>query len=103
MWLKLCTAIAFLLATHVQANDLFKQADIKAGKTLTDKHCVSCHAASFGGDGSEIYTREYRKVTTASGLLTQVRQCSTRLNLKWFDEEELNAAGYLNHAYYHFK
>lgn len=77
-------------------------ADTTAGKQLVDKNCVSCHASSFGGDGSAIYTREYRKVKTAKGLLAQVRNCNTMLGLKWFEDEELNVAGYLNQTYYKF-
>lgn len=85
------------------AQDLFANADIKAGKALLDKHCISCHASSFGGDGSGIYIREDRKIKNAKGLVTQVRNCNTMLGLKWFDEDELNVAAYLNQTYYQFK
>lgn len=80
----------------------FKTADVLAGKALVDKNCVSCHAQSFGGDGSSIYTREYRKVKTSKGLVAQVRNCNTMIGLKWFEDEELNAASYLNKTYYKF-
>ncbi len=80
----------------------FANADTSAGKALVDKNCISCHTASFGGDGSSIYTREYRKVKTSKGLLAQVRNCNTMLGLKWFEDEELNVAGYLNKTYYKF-
>jgi hypothetical protein len=85
------------------ANDVFKNADIVAGKKLVETNCINCHAASFGGDGSEIYTRELRKIKTPSGLVVQVRNCNTMLDLKWFEEDEVNAATYLNQQYYHFK
>jgi len=98
--------IAFLLcclsSLNVSANELFVKADPLAGKTLVEKNCVSCHISSFGGDGSEIYTREFRKIKTSKGLLAQVRACSTNLGLKWFEDEELNAAAYLNQTYYKF-
>ena len=68
-----------------------------------EKHCISCHASSFGGDGSGIYTREDRIVKSASGLVQQIRNCNTNLGLQWFDEEELNVARYLNERYYHFE
>lgn len=103
MWFRPSIAVLILLTSHASANELFKNADLNAGKATVEKHCISCHASSYGGDGSEIYTREFRKITSASGLLTQVRQCSTMLNLKLFDEEELNIAAYLNSTYYHFK
>ncbi|HEY0561692.1 MAG TPA: cytochrome c [Methylophilus sp.] len=102
--MKLACALLLLgLSWQVSANALFKQANLTAGKKLVQTHCISCHASSFGGDGSEIYTRDFRKVTTPSALLTQVRNCSTMLDLKWFDEEELNAAAYLNKTYYKFE
>lgn len=73
-----------------------------AGKQLVQKHCISCHASSYGGDGSEIYKREYRKVRSLKGLEAQVRNCNTMLNLKWFDDEEQQVIQYLNQSYYHF-
>jgi len=80
----------------------FEAADVNAGKLLVEKNCISCHAASFGGDGAGIYTREFRKINTSKGLVAQVRNCNTMLGLKWFEDEELNAAAYLNQQYYHF-
>lgn len=89
---------------NVQANadELFANANVAAGKVLADKNCVSCHASSYGGDGSAIYTREYRKVNSAKGLVAQVRNCNTNLGLKWFEDEELNVAAHLNQTYYKF-
>lgn len=88
---------------NLQANELFAKADTNAGKALVIQHCISCHASSFGGDGSAIYTRENTLVKSSKGLLAQVRNCNTMLGLKWFDDEELNAAGYLNQNYYKFE
>jgi mono/diheme cytochrome c family protein len=88
---------------NASANELFSKADIAAGKSLHEKNCISCHASSYGGDGSAIYTREYNKIKTSKGLVTQVRNCNTMLNLKWFDDEELNVAAYLNQTYYKFE
>lgn len=87
---------------NTQANELFAKADINAGKALVEQHCISCHASSFGGDGSAIYTREYNKVKSSKGLLAQVRNCNTMIGLKWFDDDELNVAAYLNQKYYKF-
>jgi len=84
------------------ANEIFKSADIEAGKALVEKNCISCHASSYGGDGSEIYTRPFHKVKSSKALLAQVRACNTNLNLQWFEEDELNASAYLNKAYYKF-
>jgi cytochrome c553 len=88
---------------NTQANEVFAKADINAGKALVNQHCISCHASSFGGDGSAIYTRENRLVKSSKGLLAQVRNCNTMLGLKWFEDEELNVAGYLNQNYYKFE
>jgi mono/diheme cytochrome c family protein len=94
-------AFLMLMAFPVLAAP-FEGADVTAGHRLLEKNCISCHASSYGGDGSAIYTREYRKVKTSKGLLAQVRNCNTMLGLKWFEDEELNVAGYLNNTYYKF-
>lgn len=91
-----------LLVNGYALADPFQNADAAAGKALVEKHCISCHASSFGGDGSAIYTRDYRKVKTSKGLVAQVRNCNTMLGLKWFEDEELNVSKYLNQTYYKF-
>ena len=101
--IRIVFLLSFIICFSASANELFSKADIAAGKALVDKNCVSCHASSYGGDGSEIYTREYRKVKTSKGLLAQVRACNTNLDLKWFEEDELNTAAYLNKSYYKFE
>ena len=95
----------FCIGAYISAsaNELFAKADVAAGKALHEKNCISCHASSYGGDGSAIYTREYNKVKTSKGLITQVRNCNTNIGLKWFEDEELNVAAYLNKAYYKFE
>jgi cytochrome c len=65
------------------------------GKALTDKHCVRCH-------GSEVYTRENRRVTTLPGLHKQVRFCEQNLGLTWFDDQIEDTATYLNLEFYKF-
>lgn len=94
-------AFLMLMTVPVLAGP-FADADVAAGQRLVEKNCISCHASSYGGDGSAIYTREYRKVKTSQGLLAQVRNCNTMLGLKWFEDEELNVAAYLNNTYYKF-
>ena len=98
--------IIFLLgfiALNASANELFTHADIPAGKALHEENCIACHASSYGGDGSAIYTRDFAKVTSAKGLVAQVRNCNTNLGLKWFEDEELNVAAHLNRSYYKFE
>jgi len=99
---SLCLIACLLLVNGYALAEPFKAADANAGKALIEKHCISCHASSYGGDGSAIYTRDYRKVQTAKGLVAQIRNCNTMLGLKWFEDEELNVAKYLNQTYYKF-
>jgi hypothetical protein len=93
---------SLILLSGFASAEPFASANTNAGKALVAKNCVSCHAESFGGDGSSIYTREFRKVKTSNGLVAQVRNCNTMIGLKWFEDEELNVAKYLNQTYYKF-
>ena len=95
-------SLCIIFGSNAHANEFFAKADATAGKALVNQHCISCHASSFGGDGSAIYTREYAKVKTSRGLVAQVRNCNTMLGLKWFEDEEMNVAAYLNQTYYKF-
>lgn len=100
--MKTLLIYCLLLIVNNSYAEVFKNADTLSGKAIVDKNCISCHAQSFGSDGSSIYTREYRKVRTSKGLLAQVRNCNTMIGLKWFEDEEVNAASYLNKTYYKF-
>lgn len=91
-----------ICAFNTNANELFAKADAAAGKALHEKNCIACHASSYGGDGSAIYTRDFAKVASSKALVTQVRNCNTNLGLKWFEDEELNVAAHLNQTYYQF-
>lgn len=86
-----------------QYTAVYPGGDPSAGKALIQKNCISCHASSFGGDGSGIYTRENHMVKTSRGLKAQIRNCNTMLGLKWFEDEEQHVASYLNQNYYHFE
>lgn len=97
----LAIALTSILASTAHA-DPFAAGDAGIGKQMVQKNCISCHVSSFGGDGSGIYTREDRKVKSAKGLIQQVRNCNTNLGLKWFEDEELHVATYLNQTYYKF-
>lgn len=70
-------------------------ADLDQGKTLMDENCVRCH-------GSEVYTRDDRRVTSLPGLDKQVRRCEQMLGLTWFDDDINNVSGHLNQQYYKF-
>lgn len=82
----------------------FPKGDAKAGARLvTEKKCEGCHVRQMGGDGSEIYTRIDRRVTSAQALLQRVAACNAQTNAGLFPEEEEHVAAYLNQKYYKFK
>lgn len=94
--------ISIAMFSSMAHADPFERGDAAIGKALVEKHCISCHASSYGGDGSGIYTREDRKVRDGSSLVQQIRTCNTNLGLQWFEDEEIHVARYLNNTYYHF-
>lgn len=97
-------ALASVLATGIAHAAPFSDGDAEEGQFLHAQHCVTCHAGKFGGeDGSDIYTRDDRRVTTASGLEQQITACTTMLNLALFPEDEAHIARYLNERYYKFE
>lgn len=81
--------LVLVLPTLVVAED----ADIGE---LYQFNCTSCH-------GAEVYTRTDRKVTSPEALERQVRRCETALSLKWFDDDIVAMANYLDTHYYKFK
>ncbi len=85
----LALALVLVLPTLVVAED----ADIGE---LYQFNCTSCH-------GAEVYTRTDRKVTSPDALERQVRRCETALSLKWFDDDIVAMANYLDTHYYKFK
>ncbi len=64
--------------------------------TLYQEQCTACH-------GSEVYTRDDRKITSYDGLTRQVRRCELSLELGWFDEDVARVSDYLDQRFYHFK
>ena len=62
---------------------------------LIEDNCTSCH-------GSEMYTREDRKVNSLDALNTQVQACNTNLNTDMSPEELEAIATLLNEEYYKF-
>jgi len=64
-------------------------------EALHEEHCVSCH-------GSEVYTREDRRVQSREALASQVRMCEQNLGLTWFDDDVDAVTRLLNQKYYQF-
>ncbi|WP_316364842.1 c-type cytochrome [Candidatus Thiodiazotropha sp. CDECU1] len=87
------TVITAMMLTLASTTSL--AADPAIGKQLTEQNCVRCH-------GSEVYTRENRRVTDLPGLHKQVRFCEQNLGLTWFDDQIENTATYLNLEFYKF-
>lgn len=82
----------------------FPDADLEEGHETHETQCISCHASQFSGDGgSDIYTRDDRRITSASGLTQQITTCTTMLNLDLFPEDEYHIAGFLNKHFYKFE
>jgi hypothetical protein len=97
-------ALAALFAVGNAYAGPFAAGNIEAGGDIHADMCVACHASKFGGtDGSDIYTRVDRRVTTPAGLEQQLTACTTMLDLGLFPEDEFDIAAYLNQRYYKFE
>ena len=62
---------------------------------LIDNKCSSCH-------GSEMYTREDRKVNSLSALKKQVAACNSNLNAGLSDDDMAAVVALLNKEHYKF-
>lgn len=96
-------AALLLLLPLVAAATPFAKGKPQEGKKLHDAMCVSCHVRLVGGDGTEIYKRIDRKISTPQALLQRVTACNAQVNAGLFPEDEENIAAYLNQQYYKFK
>ncbi|MBT8069341.1 MAG: cytochrome c [Xanthomonadales bacterium] len=81
----------FALSPNVEA----KSHGYPIDKALYEEKCTSCH-------GTEMYTREDRKVESLAKLKNQVRLCSITAKTKWSDKENVAVAYYLNREFYKF-
>jgi cytochrome c2 len=96
-------AIALLLAELAYAEP-FPNGNVETGKKMVaEHHCDSCHQSNVGGDGTRIYTRPERKITSAKKLSAQVAFCNAQLNAGLFPEDEEHISAFLNTTYYKFK
>ena len=86
----------------VAGTGLAQAADPQRGKTLHDKHCISCHSGMVGGDGTLLYTRKNRRVKSFDELIAQINRCDQSLGLQWFPDDVQDVAAYLNQAFYKF-
>ena len=96
--------VSYLLMMSAFAAPEATQTYLSSGKKLvSDAKCEACHASKRGGDGSSMYSRQDRRVTTKSQLLSQVGRCNNELNLGLFPDDEAAIATYLNATHYKFK
>lgn len=65
------------------------------GKHLYENNCTGCH-------GTEVFTRNNRRVQNYQGLTRRVRQCSYTLETRWFNNEIKLVSDYLNTNFYKF-
>ncbi len=64
-------------------------------KELVQSQCTSCH-------GTEVYTREDRRVQSLKMLQAQINRCTMATRAGWDDEQKAAVVKYLNDNYYHF-
>jgi cytochrome c2 len=101
---SLIAALAVLLTASSALAATPADATAESGKKLiADAKCEACHIGKMGGDGSAMYTRKDRRVTSKSKLLAQVSRCNSELNVGLFPDDEAAIAAYLNTRHYKFK
>ena len=96
-------ALLALMPLAANAEEPWGKVNLKTAKPLHDKACVSCHVRMYGGDGSKMYTRDGRLLSTRLDVLQRVASCNAMVSSGWFPEEEASVAAWLNQQYYHFK
>ncbi len=100
---KIAVLLLFCGAASTHAAP-FSKGDPQAGKKLFDQYnCNSCHKEKVGGDGSAIFTRPDRKVTSPQKMLEQMTMCSGALGKNLTQQEQQHLGAYLNQNYYKFK
>ena len=96
-------ALFLLLCGTAQAAP-FPNGDAKAGKKLFDQYkCNNCHMAKMGGDGSAIFTRPDRMVSSPEKIIPRIKVCSGAVGANLSAQEEQHLAAHLNQQYYKFK
>ena len=77
-----------LFASVAHAEPPWGKVDLQAAPELHQKACAGCHIRMYGGDGSKMYTRDGRMLSTQLELLQRVGACNAQMNAGWFPEEE---------------
>jgi len=92
-----------LFASVAHAEPPWGKVDLQAAPELHQKACGGCHIRMYGGDGSKMYTRDGRMLSSQLELLQRVGACNAQMNAGWFPEEEGTVAAWLNQRYYRFE
>ena len=92
-----------LFASVAHAEPPWGKVDLQAAPELHQKACAGCHIRMYGGDGSKMYPRDGRMLSTQLELLQRVGACNAQMNAGWFPEEEGTVAAWLNQRYYRFE
>ena len=92
-----------LFASVAHAEPPWGKVDLQVAPELHQKACAGCHIRMYGGDGSKMYTRDGRMLSTQLELLQRVGACNAQMNAGWFPEEEGTVAAWLNQRYYRFE
>lgn len=95
--------ITSLLTIPLLISPQLYAADIARGKELHDSHCTQCHISLMGKDGSDIYTRENRRIHSLDALNQQVHRCKDSMGASWPEDQIQDVVGFLNEKYYKFK
>lgn len=91
------------LSSTAQATS-FSDGDAQAGEKLFDQYkCNGCHIDKVGGDGSAIFTRTDRTVTSPEELIKQMTLCSGIIGKTLTIQEQQHLGAYLNQRYYKLK
>jgi mono/diheme cytochrome c family protein len=99
--LSLC--VSLLLNQQVMALATLLGDPENGGKVLNER-CSACHVGMFGGDGSEIYTREDHGVKTIEGLMRRVEVCNINTQNGELNTDQLDdITSYLNETFYKFE
>ena len=101
--LTVVSSFALCASAGVAAANADKAALETGKRLLAEAKCETCHISKVGGDGSAMYSRKDRRVTTLSKLLPQVERCNSELSLGLFPEDEAAIVAYLNATHYKFK
>ncbi len=96
------STIIFALLFTTMAHG-FLLGDPSNGGLVHQNKCASCHIGKFGGDGSEIYVRDDRRIKTVEGLMAQVEFCDRQIKSGLSDDEINDLVIYLNESYYKFE